>query len=67
MSVIGDLFDSPWKIQIIASADLRDVPGRGLANPSPDPFTMLILGGACAVLVEAAEFMVWSHDRRPGN
>ena len=36
----------------------------GIANPSPDPLTMLILGGTCAVLVEAAEFIVWSHDRR---
>ena len=25
---------------------------------------MLILGGACAVLVEAAGLLVWSHDRR---
>jgi sec-independent protein translocase protein TatC len=36
----------------------------GMANPSPDPITMLILGGACALLVEVAEFIVWSHDRR---
>ena len=36
----------------------------GAANPSPDPVTMLILGGTCAVLVEAAGFIVWSHDRR---
>jgi sec-independent protein translocase protein TatC len=36
----------------------------GMANPSPDPITMLILGGTCALLVEAAEFIVWSHDRR---
>jgi sec-independent protein translocase protein TatC len=36
----------------------------GAANPSPDPLTMLILGGICAALVEAAEFLVWSHDRR---
>ena len=36
----------------------------GLANPSPDPITMLILGGACAALVEVAEFIVWSNDRR---
>jgi sec-independent protein translocase protein TatC len=35
----------------------------GAANPSPDPVTMLILGGTCAVLVEAAEVIVWSHDR----
>ena len=36
----------------------------GAANPSPDPVTMLILGGTCAFLVEAAEFIVWSNDRR---
>ena len=36
----------------------------GMANPSPDPTTMLILGGACAALVEVAEFIIWSHDRR---
>ena len=36
----------------------------GIANPSPDPITMLILGGACAALVEVAEFIVWSNDRR---
>ena len=36
----------------------------GMANPSPDPITMLILGGACVALVEVAEFIVWSHDRR---
>jgi len=36
----------------------------GLANPSPDPVTMLILGVTCAVLVEAAEVIVWSNDRR---
>jgi sec-independent protein translocase protein TatC len=36
----------------------------GMANPSPDPLTMLILGGTCALLVEAAGFLAWSHDRR---
>ena len=36
----------------------------GMANPSPDPITMLILGGGCVVLVEVAEFIVWSNDRR---
>jgi len=39
----------------------------GMANPSPDPITMLILGGGCVVLVEAAEFIVWSNDRRRGR
>ena len=36
----------------------------GMANPSPDPVTMLILGGACVALVEVAEVIVWSNDRR---
>ncbi len=36
----------------------------GIANPSPDPITMLILCGACAALVEVAEFVIWRHDRR---
>ena len=36
----------------------------GMANPSPDPITMLILGGGCAALVEVAEVIVWSNDRR---
>ena len=36
----------------------------GMANPSPDPITMLILGGACAALVEVAEVIVWMNDRR---
>ena len=36
----------------------------GIANPSPDPVTMLVLGGACALLVEVAEFIAWSNDRR---
>jgi hypothetical protein len=25
---------------------------------------MLILGGGCAILVEGAEFIVWTNDRR---
>jgi sec-independent protein translocase protein TatC len=36
----------------------------GIANPSPDPITMLILGGAIVAMVEVAEFIVWRHDRR---
>jgi sec-independent protein translocase protein TatC len=36
----------------------------GMANPSPDPITMLILGGGCAALVEVAELIVWNNDRR---
>lgn len=36
----------------------------GIASPSPDPLTMLLLGGVCAALVEAAELAVLLNDRR---
>jgi sec-independent protein translocase protein TatC len=36
----------------------------GVANPSPDPLTMIILAGTCVALVEAAEFIIWANDRR---
>jgi sec-independent protein translocase protein TatC len=36
----------------------------GIASPSPDPVTMLLLAGPCVVLVEVAELIVWAHDRR---
>jgi sec-independent protein translocase protein TatC len=36
----------------------------GLANPSPDPYTMLILGGIAVVLVELAEVFVYFNDKR---
>ena len=39
----------------------------GIASPSPDPITMLILGGVCAALVESAEAIVYLNDRRRGR
>jgi sec-independent protein translocase protein TatC len=36
----------------------------GIASPSPDPITMLLLAGPCAALVEVAELIVWANDRR---
>ena len=36
----------------------------GIASPSPDPITMLLLGGVVAVLVEAAEVFIFLNDRR---
>jgi sec-independent protein translocase protein TatC len=36
----------------------------GIASPSPDPITMLLLAGPCIVLVEVAEVIVWWNDRR---
>jgi sec-independent protein translocase protein TatC len=39
----------------------------GIASPSPDPFTMLLLGAVCVTLVETAEVVVYFNDRRRGR
>ena len=36
----------------------------GAVNPSPDPWSMLILGGVTVVLVEIAEVFVYVNDKR---
>ena len=36
----------------------------GTVNPSPDPWTMLILGGLAVALVEVAEIFVYFNDKR---
>jgi sec-independent protein translocase protein TatC len=36
----------------------------GIASPSPDPITMLLLAGPCVVLVEVADLLIWMNDRR---
>jgi sec-independent protein translocase protein TatC len=36
----------------------------GIASPSPDPLTMLLLAVPCVVLVEVAEVVIWATDRR---
>ena len=36
----------------------------GIANPSPDPLSMLMLALPCVVLVEVAEVIIWVNDRR---
>jgi sec-independent protein translocase protein TatC len=36
----------------------------GIASPSPDPVTMLLLAVPCVILVEVAELIIWSTDRR---
>jgi sec-independent protein translocase protein TatC len=36
----------------------------GMVNPSPDPMTMLVLGGVAVVLVELAEVFVYFNDKR---
>ena len=36
----------------------------GIANPSPDPISMLMLALPCVLLVEVAEVIIWANDRR---
>ena len=36
----------------------------GIASPSPDPLTMLLLAVPCVVLIEVAELVIWANDRR---
>jgi sec-independent protein translocase protein TatC len=36
----------------------------GIASPSPDPITMLLLGGTVVVLVEVAEIIMYFNDKR---
>ena len=36
----------------------------GVATPSPDPVTMLLLALPCVILVEVAELIIWANDRR---
>ena len=36
----------------------------GIASPSPDPLTMLLLGGTVVALVEVAEILIYFNDKR---
>jgi sec-independent protein translocase protein TatC len=36
----------------------------GIVNPSPDPWTMLLLGGLAVLLTELAEIFVYFNDKR---
>jgi sec-independent protein translocase protein TatC len=36
----------------------------GIASPSPDPVTMLLLAVPCVMLIEVAEILIWANDRR---
>jgi len=39
----------------------------GIASPSPDPITMLMLAVPCVLLVEIAEVLIYFNDRRRGR
>jgi sec-independent protein translocase protein TatC len=48
-----------WRRMIIFAIFLI----AGIVNPSPDPWTMLILGGIAVVLTELAEVFVYFNDK----
>jgi sec-independent protein translocase protein TatC len=49
-----------WRRLLIFGAFLF----AGIANPSPDPVSMMLLATPCVLLVEVAELIVWANDRR---
>jgi sec-independent protein translocase protein TatC len=49
-----------WRRLMIFAAFLF----AGIANPNPDPVSMLLLAIPIVVLVEVAELVVWANDRR---
>jgi sec-independent protein translocase protein TatC len=49
-----------WRRMIIFSVFVF----AGIASPSPDPVTMLLLAVPCVILVEAADLLIWMNDRR---
>jgi sec-independent protein translocase protein TatC len=49
-----------WRRLMIFAAFLF----AGIANPSPDPVSMLLLAVPCVALVEVAELVIWANDRR---
>jgi sec-independent protein translocase protein TatC len=58
--VLSHQFFRKWRRIIIFAVFVF----AGIASPSPDPLTMLLLAGPCVVLVEAAELLIWMNDRR---
>ena len=63
LNVIGVLrheFFRKWRRLMIFGVFLF----AGIASPSPDPVTMLLLAVPCLVLVEVAEVIIWANDRR---
>ena len=60
MAVLTHQFFRKWRRLIIFGVFVF----AGIASPSPDPLTMLLLAGPCVILVEAAELLIWMNDRR---
>ncbi len=61
--VLSHQFFRKWRRVMIFSVFVF----AGIASPSPDPLTMLLLAVPCLVLVEVAELIIWMNDRRRAN
>jgi sec-independent protein translocase protein TatC len=60
VGILSHAFFRRWRRMMIFAVFVF----AGIASPSPDPLTMLLLAVPCLVLVEIAEFIIWINDRR---
>ena len=60
VGVLSHAFFKRWRRLMIFAVFLF----AGIASPSPDPVTMLLLAVPCLVLVEISEAIIWMNDRR---
>ena len=61
---MAGIFDPRAVPQVAQGPHLRDLPHLRAGQPGPDPWTMLLLGGLCVILVEIAEVFVYFNDKR---
>ena len=60
VGILKHTFFKRWRRLIIFAVFVF----AGIASPSPDPVTMLLLAVPCLVLMEVAEIIIWINDRR---
>ena len=60
VGILSHAFFRRWRRMMIFAVFVF----AGIASPSPDPVTMLLLAVPCLVLVEISEFIIWLNDRR---
>ena len=60
VGILSHAFFKRWRRMMIFAVFVF----AGIASPSPDPLTMLLLAVPCVVLVEIAEVIIWTNDRR---
>ncbi|HTT51186.1 MAG TPA: twin-arginine translocase subunit TatC [Streptosporangiaceae bacterium] len=60
VGILSHAFFRRWRRMMIFAVFVF----AGIASPSPDPVTMLLLAVPCLVLVEISEIIIWFNDRR---